>query len=53
MNFEVGNILDLKYDDKYFPIKISEHLKLLDSVGFRIVEIFWLSYMQAGFFCIK
>lgn len=42
-----------RFGVKYFPIKISEHLKLLDSVGFRIVEIFWLSYLQAGFFCIK
>ena len=42
-----------RFGVKYFPIKVSEHLKLLDSIGFRIAEIFWLSYMQAGFFCIK
>jgi len=42
-----------RFDVKYFPIKISEHLELLGSTGFRIVEIFWLSYLQAGFFCIK
>jgi len=42
-----------RFNVKYFPIKVSEHLKLLDSAGFRIVEIFWLSYLQAGFFCIK
>jgi len=42
-----------RFDVKYFPIKVSEHLKLLNSAGFRIVEIFWLSYLQAGFFCIK
>ncbi len=42
-----------RFNLKYFPIKVSEHLKLLNSTGFRIVEIFWLSYLQAGFFCIK
>ncbi|MBN1384818.1 MAG: hypothetical protein JW983_08060 [Elusimicrobia bacterium] len=42
-----------RFGVKYFPIKLSEHLKLLDSAGFRIAGIFWLSYMQAGFFCIK
>lgn len=42
-----------RFDVKYFPIKISEHLKLLNSIGFKIVELFWLSYLQAGFFCIK
>ena len=42
-----------RFDVKYFPIRISEHLELLNSVGFKVVELFWLSYMQAGFFCIK
>ena len=42
-----------RFGVKYFPIKVSEHLELLNSIGFRIVEIFWLSYLQAGFFCIK
>lgn len=42
-----------RFGSKYFPIKVSEHLKLLKSAGFRIVEIFWLSNLQAGFFCIK
>ena len=42
-----------RFGVKYFPIRVSEHLELLNSVGFRIVEIFWLSYIQAGFFCIK
>ncbi len=42
-----------RFGVKYFPIKVSEHLKLLNTVGFRIVEILWLSYLQAGFFCIK
>jgi len=42
-----------RFGVKYFPIKVSEHLELLNSAGFRIVEVFWLSYLQAGFFCIK
>lgn len=42
-----------RFGVKYFPIKISEHLELLNSIGFKIVELFWLSYLQAGFFCIK
>jgi len=42
-----------RFGVKYFPIKVNKHLKLLNSAGFRIVEIFWLSYLQAGFFCIK
>src|SRR4030042_1015531 len=42
-----------RFGVKYFPIKVSEHLKLLDSAGFREMEIFWLSYLQAGFICIK
>jgi tRNA (cmo5U34)-methyltransferase len=42
-----------RFGVKYFPIRVSEHLKLLNSIGFRAVEILWLSYLQAGFFCIK
>lgn len=61
MNFQLSEGRSMKdvtehkkrFDVKYFPIKVSEHLELLDSAGFRIVEIFWLSYLQAGFFGIK
>jgi len=42
-----------RFGVKYFPIRVSEHLELLGSIGFKIVEILWLSYLQAGFFCIK
>ena len=42
-----------RFGVKYFPIRVSEHLELLNSIGFRVVEILWLSYLQAGFFCIK
>jgi tRNA (cmo5U34)-methyltransferase len=37
----------------YFPIPVEEHLALYRRCGFKTVEIFWYSYMQAGFFCIK
>lgn len=42
-----------RFDNEYFPITIEEHLKLLRETGFRTVELFWYSYMQAGFYCIK
>ena len=42
-----------RFNTKYFPITVDEHLKLLKVTGFRVVEAFWLSYMQAGFFAIK
>jgi len=42
-----------RFDVEYFPITIEEHLKLLRDSGFKIVEILWYSYLQAGFYCIK
>lgn len=42
-----------RFDNEYFPITVEEHLELLRKTGFRTVEIFWYSYMQAGFYCIK
>lgn len=42
-----------RFGTEYFPINIEEHLKLLRRTGFRTVEMFWYSYMQAGFYCIK
>lgn len=42
-----------RFDTEYFPINIEEHLKLLRETGFKTVELFWYSYMQAGFYCIK
>jgi tRNA (cmo5U34)-methyltransferase len=42
-----------RFDVEYFPIKIDEHVSLLERSGFSVVEIFWRSYMQAGFYCIK
>ena len=42
-----------RFDKEYFPISIEEHLALYRECGFKTVEIFWMSYMQAGFYCIK
>ncbi len=42
-----------RFDSEYFPITVDEHLKLLKACGFQTVELFWYSYMQAGFYCIK
>ncbi|WP_406656015.1 class I SAM-dependent methyltransferase [Methanolobus sp. ZRKC2] len=42
-----------RFGAEYFPINVEEHLKLLRETGFRTVELFWYSYMQAGFYCIK
>jgi tRNA (cmo5U34)-methyltransferase len=42
-----------RFDTEYFPITVEEHLELLRETGFNNVELFWYSYMQAGFYCIK
>jgi len=42
-----------RFNVEYFPITIEEHLSLLRKSGFSVVEMFWYSYMQAGFYCIK
>lgn len=42
-----------RFDVEYFPITIEEHFNLLRKCGFSVVELFWYSYMQAGFYCIK
>lgn len=42
-----------RFDLEYFPITVEKHLKLLRASGFQTVELFWYSYMQAGFYCIK
>lgn len=42
-----------RYGTEFFPLNISEHLKLLNDTGFRTAEIFWHSYMQSGFYAIK
>jgi tRNA (cmo5U34)-methyltransferase len=42
-----------RFNSSYFPITIKEHLTLLEDTGFQTVELFWLSYMQAGLYAIK
>ena len=42
-----------RYGKNYFPITIAEHFRMLKNCGFRVIEIFWLSYMQVGIYAIK
>ena len=42
-----------RFDTEYYPITVEEHLELLRATGFKTIELFWYSYMQAGFYCIK
>jgi tRNA (cmo5U34)-methyltransferase len=42
-----------RFDSEYFPIRVSQHKELLERVGFAAAELFWFSYMQAGFFAVK
>lgn len=42
-----------RYNKDYFPINITQHLNILKSCGFKVVEILWVSYMQVGFYAIK
>jgi tRNA (cmo5U34)-methyltransferase len=42
-----------RFNKKYFPITVEEHLKLLQNTGFATVEVFWYAQMQAGFYAIK
>ena len=42
-----------RFNTEYFPITVDEHLGLLRRAGFRNVDLFWWSYMQAGFYAFK
>ena len=42
-----------RFDNQVFPITITEHIQLLKECGFKVVDLFWASYMQAGFYAIK
>ena len=42
-----------RFNNEYFPILVKQHLDLLKTTGFQVVELFWFSYMQAGFYAIK
>jgi tRNA (cmo5U34)-methyltransferase len=40
-------------DSQFFPIRPSEHLALYAKAGFRVVELFFRAYGQAGFYAVK
>lgn len=42
-----------RFNSQYFPVSIEDHLDLLHEAGFKTVNLFWMSYMQAGFYAIK
>lgn len=42
-----------RYDSAYFPITVDAHLDLLHATGFQTVELFWYTYIQAGFYAVK
>lgn len=42
-----------RYGKELLPITAEEHLDALAQAGFSVVEIFWYSQMQAGFYAIK
>lgn len=49
---DVKNHLN-RYNKDYFPITISDHYEILRDCNFRVIQIFWLSYMQVGIYAIK
>jgi tRNA (cmo5U34)-methyltransferase len=42
-----------RYGREFLPITVEEHLAVLTQTGFSVVEIFWYSQMQAGFYAIR
>jgi tRNA (cmo5U34)-methyltransferase len=42
-----------RYGTELKPITINEHIEILRNCGFKTVELFWYSYLQAGFYAIK
>ncbi len=42
-----------RYNTEFFPITVEQHLGVLAEAGFRLVELFWFSQMQAGFYALK
>ncbi|HEY1405333.1 MAG TPA: class I SAM-dependent methyltransferase [Spirochaetota bacterium] len=42
-----------RFNSEYFPITLDEHISLLKKTGFRTIELFWYSVMQAGLYAIK
>lgn len=42
-----------RYGREFFPLTLEQHFSVMEQAGFRIVESFWHSQMQSGFFAIK
>lgn len=42
-----------RFNTRYFPITVNEHIELLKKTGFQIVEIFWFSLLDVGLYAIK
>jgi tRNA (cmo5U34)-methyltransferase len=42
-----------RYGKEFLPITVEEHLGALAQAGLRVVELFWFSRMQAGFYAVK
>ncbi len=42
-----------RYGTEFFPITVAQHLEGLTQAGFRVVELFWFSQMQAGFYGMR
>lgn len=42
-----------RFNHNYFPISVTEQLRLMKNCGFKTVELLWLSYMQVGILGIK
>ena len=42
-----------RYGREFLPITVEEHLNALSQAGFGVVELFWYSQVQAGFYAIK
>lgn len=42
-----------RYGTEFFPLTVEQHLQTLGRTGFAVVELFWYSQMQAGFYAIK
>ena len=42
-----------RYGKEFLPLTAEEHLDALAQAGFSVVELFWFSQMQAGFYAIK
>jgi tRNA (cmo5U34)-methyltransferase len=42
-----------RYGREFLPITAEEHLAALTQAGFDMVELFWYSQMQAGFYALR